>query len=147
MDTKRIVIGTLVGGIAMYILGYLVFELAFGGFYATNVGSATGVPREAYLQWAIVLGGLSLAALVTLAIESRPGTLTIAKGFYAGAIVGFLAWFGVDFLRYGNTNVWNLTRTVVDPFLEFVRTGAVGAIIAAVLTRIAKPELRAQART
>ena len=147
MDTKRILIGTFVGGIAMYVVGYVIFELAFGRFYATNVGSATGVPREANVEWAVALGTLSLAALVTLAIESRAGTLTIGKGFSAGAIVGFLVWFGVDFIRYGLTNVPNLTRTIVDPLLEFVRSGVGGAIIAAVLARIAKPELPARART
>ena len=138
MDTKRILIGTLVGGVAMYALGYLIFELAFGGFYATNVGSASGVFRDSDLQWAVALGSLSLAALVTLAIESRPGPLTIGKGFSTAAVVGFLLWLGVDFIRYGGTNVPNLRRTLVDPLLEIVRNGAVGAIIAAVLARIAK---------
>ena len=138
MDTKRILIGTLVGGVAMYALGYLIFELAFGGFYATNVGSASGVFRDSDLQWAVALGSLSLAALVTLAIESRPGPLTIGKGFSTAAVVGFLLWLGVDFIRYGGTNVPNLRRNLVDPLLEIVRNGAVGAIIAAVLARIAK---------
>ena len=147
MDTKRILIGSLVGGVAMYVLGYLIFELAFGGFYAANVGSATGVARDVYLQWAVALGSLSLAALVTLAIESRPGALTIAKGFRTAATVGFLLWLGVDFIRYGGTNVPNLTRTLVDPLLEIVRTGAVGAIVTAVLMRIAKTEPRAYVRT
>jgi hypothetical protein len=139
MDPKRILIGTLVGGVAMYVLGYLVFELAFGEFYARNVGSATGVVRETGIQWAVALGSLSLAALVTLALESRPGPLTIGTGFTTAAVVGFLLWLGIDLLRYGGTNVPNLTRTLVDPVLEIFRNGAVGAIVAAVLTRIPRP--------
>ena len=89
----------------------------------------------------------ALAALVTLAIESRPGPLTIGKGFTTGATVGFLLWLGVDFIRYGMTNVPNLTRTLVDPLLEIVRTGAVGAIVTAVLVGITKTEPRAYVRT
>ena len=65
MDTKRFLIGTLVGGIMMYLLGYLIWTLAFADFFAANTGSATGVAREASLVWAVVLGSLSLAALVT----------------------------------------------------------------------------------
>lgn len=42
MDTRRIVVGTLVGGVVSYVVGYLIFDMAFGGFYAANVGSATG---------------------------------------------------------------------------------------------------------
>ncbi len=138
MDTKRFLIGTLVGGITMYIVGYLIFTLAFGDFYAANTGSATGVARETSLVWAVVLGTLSLAALVTLAVGRRAGSSTIGDGLKIGAIVGFLVWFGVDFIRYGITNVSNLTATIVDPLLEIVRTGIGGAVIAAVLGRFVK---------
>ena len=92
---------------------------------------------KASLQWAVILGSLALGALITLAVESRPGRPTLGTGFMAGAVVGFLLWFGVDFLRYGMTNVPNLARTIVDPLLEIVRNGATGAIIVAVLGRIA----------
>jgi len=68
MDAKRFVIGTLVGGITLHVLGYLIFVLMFGAFFAANQGSATGVNRDVVLQWALALGNLSLAALVTLAV-------------------------------------------------------------------------------
>jgi len=145
MDAKRFVIGTIVGGITMFVVGYLIFELMFGAFYAANIGSATGVTRDVSLVWAVALGTLSLAALVTLGVAGWPGPTTIGNGFKIGAIVGFLLWFGVDFIRYGMTNVPNLTRTIVDPLLEIVRTGIGGAVIAAVLARIAVPS-RAGAR-
>jgi len=138
MDTKRFLIGTVIGGITMYVVGYLIFTLAFGSFYAANLGSATGVAREAQLAWAFALGYVALAALVTLAIGTRAGSPTVGAGFKIGAIVGFLVWFGVDFVFYGATNIANLTRTIVDPLLEIVRTGIVGAVIAAVLGRFVK---------
>ncbi len=138
MDTKRFVIGTLAGGITMYLVGYLIWALAFADFFAANAGSATGVARETGLVWAVVLGHLSLAALVTLAVGRRAGSSTIVDGFKIGAIVGFLVWFGVDFIDYGLTNVSNLTATIADPLLEIVRTGIGGAVIAAVLGRFVK---------
>ena len=54
MATKRLLIGTLVGGITMYLLGYLIRTLAFADFFAANMGSATGVARETALVWAVV---------------------------------------------------------------------------------------------
>ena len=142
MDTKRLVIGTLTGGITMYLVGYLIWGLALVNFFAANAGSATGVARETSLIWATVLGTLSLAALVTLAVESGAGSSTILDGFKIGAIVGFLVWFGVDFIHYGVMDVRNLTATIVDPLLEIVRTGIGGAVIAAVLGRsVKRPEV------
>jgi uncharacterized membrane protein len=137
MDAKRLAIGTLVGGITMYVVGYLIFELAFGAFYAANAGSAMGVDRDVNLVWAVALGSLSYAALVTLAIGNRPGSSTIGAAVKIGAVVGFLLWFTADFILFGITNMSNLTRTVVDPLLELVRGGIGGAAIAAVLGRLA----------
>ena len=140
MDAKKFLIGTVVGGIAMYVVGYLIWTVTFAGFFAANTGSATGVIRETVLIWAVVLGHFSLAALVTLVIGSRESSMTIAGGIKMGAIVGFLVWFGVDFIHYGAMNVRNLTATIVDPLLEIVRTGIAGAVIAAVLSRLASPK-------
>jgi hypothetical protein len=136
MDIKRLATGTLVGGVVLFLVGYVIFDVMFAGFYAANVGSATGVARDAQLIWAVALGSLSYAALVTLGIRSRAGSTTIGTGLKIGAVVGFLLWFTVDFILYGVTNVTNLTRAVVDPLLELVRGGIAGGVIAVVLRKI-----------
>lgn len=136
MDAKRLVIGTVVGGVILFATGYLIFELAFGDFYAANAGSATGVERDPQLVWAVALGALSYAALITLAIGSRASSLNIGAGVKVGAVVGFLLWFTANFTLYGITNISNLTRTVVDPLLELVHGGIAGGVIAVVLGKI-----------
>ena len=133
MDIKRLIIGTVVGAITLYILGYVIFDLVFGEFYAANAGSATGLVRGNEVVWAVALGTVSYAALLTLAIGTRAGSSTIVEGLKIGAIVGFLLWFTVDFIFYGIFNISNLTLTFVDPLLELVRAGISGAIIAVVL--------------
>ena len=137
MDIKRFIIGTVVGGIALYILGYVMFDLAFADFFAANAGSATGVWKDPQVIWAIALGTLSYAALITLAIGTRAGSTTIVEGLKVGAIVGFLMWFGADLIIYGIWNVGNLTAAIVDSLLELVRGGIGGVVIAAVLGKIA----------
>ena len=136
MDAKRLVVGTLVGGVVLYAVGYVIFTRAFADFYAANAGSATGVDRGGELFWAVALANLAYAALVTFAIGNRVGSLSIGEGAKIGAIVGFLLWFTADFVFYGTTNIANLTRTVVDPLLEIVHGGIGGAVIAAVLRRM-----------
>ncbi len=137
MDIKRFIIGTVVGGIALYILGYVMFNLAFADFFAANAGSATGVWKDPQVMWAIAVGTLSYAALITLAIGTRVGSTTIVEGLKVGAIVGFLMWFGADLIIYGIWNVGNLTAAIVDSLLELVRGGIGGVVIAAVLGKIA----------
>ena len=136
MDAKRIVVGTVVGGVVLYAVSYVMFTRAFAAFYAANAGSATGVDRGGEIFWAVALANLAYAALVTFAIGNRVGSLSIGGGATIGAIVGFLLWFTADFVFYGTTNIANLTRTIVDPLLEIVHGGIGGAVIAAALRRM-----------
>ncbi len=136
MNIKRISIGSLVGVVTLYIAGFLIFQTIFAEFYAANVGSATGVARESPIIWAGLLGDLSYAVLIVLAIETRGGTVSLVDGIKIGGIVGFLLWFTVDFTLFSIQNVNNLTLTITDPILEFVRGGIAGAVIAAVRAKI-----------
>jgi hypothetical protein len=133
---KRIAIGTVVGAIALHVVGYLMFDLATTDFYNANNAAAATFARGINLQWAIALGNLALGALLALCIAGR--TSTIAGGVVTGAVVGFLTWFGVDFTLYGYETRWNLMLTIVDPLLAAVQFAVAGAVIAAVLARVPK---------
>jgi hypothetical protein len=135
VDTKRFLAGTIVGGIVLYALGYLIFTVAFGDFYAENVGTATGVDRPTQLIWPVLVGNLGYAALICYAMRARiPSGLS--ESAKIGAVVGFLMWFAVDFTLFGLQNVANLTRTIVDPLLEIVHGGVGGAVIGLMLGKM-----------
>ena len=136
MDMKRLMTGTIVGGILLFALGYVFYEMLLADFFAANAGSATGVWRETPIYWAVLVGELMMAALVTMAID-KMGASSMAAGAKVGAILGFMVWFSVDFIYYGVANFSNLTATMVDPVVEIVRVGIVGAAIAAVLAKSA----------
>ena len=139
MDMKRIVIGTIVGAVTLHIVGYVLFDVTtLGTYYAANVGPATGTLRDVPLQWAIGVGNLALAGLLTVWIASRGSAQTTGGGFATGAVIGFLVWFQADFVLFGYTNLWNLQVTIVDPFLSSIPSGVAGAVIAAVLPRVPK---------
>lgn len=136
MDTKRMLIGTIVGAVVLAVVGWLIFGLAFADFYTANAGSATGVDRLPQLHWAVLLGSLAYAALIALGIGQRASPASPGTGAKIGAIVGFLLWFTADFTFYGITNMANLTRTIVDPLLELVHGGIAGAVIAFTLAKL-----------
>jgi hypothetical protein len=133
---KRLLIGSIAGGVALYILGYVFWGTLFADFFAANAGSAEGVPRETEILWASGLGTLLYAVLVTMTIEARSGTTSVVDGLKAGAIVGFLVWGTADFIFYGNFNLSNINATIADIALETVRAGVGGAVIAVVLSKI-----------
>lgn len=136
MNTKGSVAAVLAGAIVVYAVGYVIFDTVFASFYAANAGSATGVFRESQVLWAVLVGCVCYAALITFTMNRGGGTASVATGAQVGAIVGLLLWGTVDFVFYGAMNLNNLTVTVLDPILEFVRGGISGAVIALVLGKV-----------
>ena len=137
MNTKQWVVGTVVGGIVVFGVGYVLFEVLLKDFYMANGGSATGVVRDPPVIWAIGVGALAYAALILYAMKSQAAPASVASWTKAGAIVGFLLWACADFTFYGATNTNNLTVTLVDPLVEIVHGGIAGAVIGALLPKFA----------
>jgi hypothetical protein len=138
MTAKQLATGTVVGAVTLSAAGYLMFWAALGNFYAYALsgGSATGVPRESPLVWAVALGALSYSALLTLAIGNGVGSPTIGAGAKVGAVVGVLVWFTADFMLYGISNVLSLTSALIDPVLEIIPSAIAGGAIAVVLRKV-----------
>ena len=131
MDLKRFLTGTVVGGVVLFVLGWLFWMVLFAGFFEGVAGSVTGAVKEPPVMWAFILGTLILAALYTLVIRWR-GDSTVMDGLKTGALVGFLLWFGVDIILFSVWNITTLTSAIADSILELVRTGIAGAAIVAV---------------
>ena len=134
MDMKRVVIGTIVGFVVFEVLTYLVFDVAFGDYYAANAGMS-GVLKEPNLQWAIAVTNFAGALLVTLGIEARSAA-SPASGFVIGGLIGLLVWIQGDFYYYAATNAFQFAIAIVDPLLSALVTGVGGAVIAATLARV-----------
>ncbi len=136
MNVKRLAIGSIVGTIVLYLLGMLIWQMLFAGFFDANRGSAMGVDRAEPVIWAIVVGSLLYAILITYVLESGSGSKTIVDGLKIGVLVGILLWGTTDFIQFGVTNLRTLTGVIADTLLEGARAGISGAVIAAVLGKV-----------
>lgn len=136
MNIKRLSIGSITGLVVLYVVGLLFWEMLFADFFAANRGSAEGVEREQQIIWAIALGSLFYAALITILMDARSGSSSLVDGLKTGALVGFLLWGTTDFILFGFTNFSNLTATIADTALEAVRGGIAGGVIAVVLGKV-----------
>ena len=137
MNTKQWVLGTVIGAVVIYAVGYLIFTVLLGDYYAANSGSATGVMRDSQIVWALAVGALAYAALILYAMRSQAGSVNVVSGMKVGAVVGFLLWATADFSLYGITNMSNLAVTMLDPFAELVHGGIAGAVLGALLPKLA----------
>ena len=131
MTTQRIVLGTVVGGLVLFFLGYLTYGIVFASFFEANAGSASGVNREPFNFVALAIGQLAWGAVLTL-ILGWSRVSSVAEGVKAGALAGLLFFLGIDLTLYATTNISNLTASLVDPILAAVLFGVTGAAIVSV---------------
>jgi uncharacterized membrane protein len=137
MNAKQWVIGTVVGAVVLFATGWVLFEMLLGGYYEANAGSATGVDKDPPILWSVAVGALAYAALIIYAMRGQAASVNMVSGMKVGAVVGFLLWATADFTLFAITNMNNLTITMVDPFVELVHGGITGAVIGALLPKVA----------
>ena len=132
MTTQRCVLGTVVGGIILFVLGYLIYGVAFAEFFRANAGTATGVEREAPNFVALAVGQLLWGGLLALVL-GWTRVSTIGAAVKTGAMVGLLMFLGIDLTLYATTNVSTLNAALVDAILGMILFAITAAAIAPVL--------------
>ncbi|MBK8706067.1 MAG: hypothetical protein IPN33_22575 [Saprospiraceae bacterium] len=129
MDTKKFALGTLAGGVAFFLLGWLLYGMLFMKFFEANAGTATGV-NKVEMDWLfLILGNLCMGALFSYIFVRWAGINTAMGGLKGGAVIGLLFAAGVDLTMYGTTNISNITATFVDIALWVVMGALGGAVI------------------
>lgn len=140
MNTNKIIVAGLVGGVVAFMLGFLIYGMALESFMAKNAGSATGVMRDqADFQWIpMILGHLSFGLFFAVIFGRWATISTFATGAKAGAVLGFLIGFAYDMINYGSTNLMNLTGAIVDILVGTVIAAIVGGVVGLMLGRGSK---------
>jgi hypothetical protein len=136
MSTKRFVLATVAGGIAVFILGGLLYGVLTVSFFEANRGAAVGVMRQTPDYVHLFLGQLVFGALLTVVIGTWAGQSGAGVGLRLGAVLGALIGFAVDLTMFGVTNISNITATLVDPFIMMTQLGVGGAVVGAVLAKV-----------
>jgi hypothetical protein len=134
MTTQRFAIGTVVGGLVLFFLGYLIFGVVFADFFTANAGTATGVPKMPIDFVSLAIGQLAWGAALTL-ILGWANASSVGQAARVSALAGLLLFFGFDLTMFATQNTSTLKVAVVDPILAAVLFGVAGAAIAAVTRR------------
>ncbi len=131
MTIKSRVLATLVGFVVLFLLGWLFYGGLLMDFYASNMGSATGLNRaeDEMVWWALILGNVFQAYLLVYIFGTWAQISTFVGGLKGGLIIGLILGFGLNLSWYGTSNAMNLTATLVDPFVTAIMFGITGGAI------------------
>ena len=130
MNSKKFLIGGIAGGIAFFLLGWLVWGMLLMDFMKSHSNSSSGVFRtEAdMVWWAMVVGNLAMGFLLSYVL-SKASINTAAGGISTGAVIGLLMSASIDCTMYAQVNLFDTTSMIADIGASTVVTGIAGGII------------------
>jgi hypothetical protein len=121
----------------LFFLNYLFYGILAAEFFENHSGSATGVQKQDVDMIFIFLGTVVQAiALTFLYAKWSQGSHDIADGFRFGALAGLFAGFGMTFIMYGTSNLFDMTALVVDGIWYIFLYGLSGAVIALSMKKV-----------
>lgn len=130
----KCLIASIAGAVVLFVGSYILYEMVFGGFIEANMGSATGVMRDAPNFLWIAVGQLASGGVLATVLGWK-GATDAATGAKAGAKIGALLSVAFGFVMLGTMNLFTLTWAIVDVFVAAVLWGAAGAVVGVMLGR------------
>ncbi|MBS4043499.1 MAG: hypothetical protein KGZ59_06760 [Chitinophagaceae bacterium] len=129
MITKKVLIGSIVGGIAYFLLGWIIYGILMKDYCAANFDQTNMRPEAEMVLWAMGLANIAAAMLMAL-IFSWANISTLMSGARVGAIIGFLTAVSLDFSFYAMSTFYkNWSSLFVDILVGTLMSAIVGAVI------------------
>lgn len=124
----KLIRGTVFGGIAFFLLGWLVYGMLIANFMAAHSDVSLNRPDDQMIWWAMIVSNFVLALFLTLVLKWS-GASGIADGVKTGALFGLLMSSTMDLMMYSMTTMSDFTAVIVDVIVMTVLMAVIGLII------------------
>ena len=131
MNTNKFLIGGIIGGIANFLLGWLVWGTLLVSFmqeHTTEAGKAVMRGEDGMVWWALIVGNLLWGFTLSYVLV-KSGVSSAGSGATMGAIFGLLVSAAINCFMYAQMNAWDTTSIAVDVVANTVVGAIVGGII------------------
>lgn len=130
MNTKNLLFGSLAGGVAFFLLGWLIYGMLLMNYMMSIAPYIKGLYRsdEEMLLGVMFLSNICSALLLSI-IFDLGNINNWKKGLQYGAIIGILLTCSFDLGSYAMTFMTTKRLMLIDVLASAVMTSAVGAVI------------------
>lgn len=129
MNAKMLVAG-LMGGVAFFLLGWLLYGMLLMDTLAQYSNPACMRADADMSIPLLVVGSLVLGLLVAYIFSQWASISTFATGLQRGALIGFLFTLGMNCNWYATMTVTTeITGAIIDVVVATVMWGIVGGIV------------------
>ncbi|MBJ6368721.1 DUF1761 family protein [Snuella sedimenti] len=130
MKTKKLLVSGIIGGIASFLLGWLLYGMLFKDYFPGPSEEST----ESLVL--IFLGSLTFGLLISYIFVHWAQISTAATGAKAGAILGLLLGLYFNFFNMAMNTEATFQLFALDVGLSIILTAIVGAIVGIVNSKM-----------
>jgi len=125
----KILRGTLIGGVAYFLIGWLVYGVLLYNYFSPMTNTCANRPEGEMIWWAMILSNLMIALFLTLLLNWS-GTHSITDGLKTGALFGALFTGTIDLSLYSMTTMYkSLLPIVIETVISALVLAILGMII------------------
>jgi len=130
MNRQKTLLGTLAGGVAFFLLGWVVYGMLLESFMKEHYNQCMNITNmEDMKWWALIVSNLIWAFMIAL-IFSWSNTSGFMAGMMRGAIFGVIISLGMDLQFYSMTTMYDELSTIaINAVVNLVFTGIGGGVI------------------
>ncbi len=122
MNANKILLGGIVGGVASFLLGWLVYGVLFMDYMNANYNQCAMKPMEEMVWWALILSNFASGFLLAI-IFSWSNTRGLMAGAKVAGIVAFFMITSYDLSFYSMSSMFSgLSVVIVDIVIGTVFT-------------------------
>ncbi|MBK9256332.1 MAG: hypothetical protein IPM42_12665 [Saprospiraceae bacterium] len=131
MNTNKIVVAGIIGGVFSFFLGWLLWGILFKDMGASGMASVARADAD-FIMWAMVVSNLAFGFLLAYIYVQWASIATWLTGAKAGALIGLLMGISFDFSMFAMTTMFaNINEILMDIVLNVVYVALTGAVIGA----------------
>ena len=128
MNTNRILLAGLVGGVFAFLFGWLLWGIIFKDMMPAGMASVTRAEAD-MVMWAMVASNLIWGVLMAYIFVQWANISTWLSGAKAGAILGLLISAAYDMGFFSMTTLFTLQDVALDIALNTFFVAVMGAVI------------------
>ena len=129
---NKFLVGGLIGSVASFVLGYLIYGMILHSMMAGETMAGVDKGMEEF-NWAfLILGNVAFGFLYAYVL-TKSNTGGFSAGAMMGAVLGFLFALAFDSIMYATTNIISMKGMCLDIVGSIVMGALVAGIIGAYL--------------
>lgn len=137
MSIKKVTIAGIAGGVAAFLLGWLIYGILLKDYMAENFNNSIMRPETDFIWWAMIASNLLWGIFLAFVFNRWAAVSSLGAGFSGGAIISLFIGLTYSLSFYSMSTMYNdMTALAVDIIVGTVMGGIIGAVVGFVLGKI-----------